>query len=583
MCAGATAASTNEFCGVGVAFEASVSGLRILGGPSSDAMEAQALTYMYHGNHIYSSSWGPTDNGLTLEGPGPLTKAALADGITRGRGGKGSVYIWAAGNGARFGDNCNYDGYASSRYVLTVGAVNHFGKHAYYSEPCAAIIVSAPSSGKDLVGITTTDMNNDCTNDFTGTSASAPLVAGVAALMLAANGNLTWRDVHHIMAQTARINDPYDSDWSRNGGGLLVNHKYGFGVVDAHSAVVLAKSWQPVGKELSFASPVIEVHAPIPDNSHQPVVSVYHVDEDIILEHVEIVFTASHPYRSDLRVVLTSPKNTKSVLSTLHGTSSGYDFQVVSPANLTKSHWQIVRASFGPSPADWMQQNATTRIVLANPIDGCELSDTTDLSGSLVLVQRGKCDFCTKVKNAQNRGAAGVLVIPENEGDSPAEMDGMDSSIVIPAVMLSGKDGFLIKSHLSSSVPVVGMLVSRVHKQAGLLPFNDWSFSTVRNWNESSVGDWTLSVSDWSSGGVGTFERWQLKLYGTQGGYTATPKPHKHQEPKVNTTKIALFTVVVVSIAVLGVVLGWLLLSNRPTNYLPVAIPMQTKQPVIDT
>jgi hypothetical protein len=47
-------ATANDVCGVGVAFGASVSGLRILGGPSHDAMEAHALTYQYHDNHISS-------------------------------------------------------------------------------------------------------------------------------------------------------------------------------------------------------------------------------------------------------------------------------------------------------------------------------------------------------------------------------------------------------------------------------------------------------------------------------------------------------------------------------------------------
>lgn len=60
---------------------------------------------------IYSNSWGPKDDGRTLEGPGPLTLKALEDGVTYGRHGLGSIYIWAAGNGAKQGDNCNYDGY----------------------------------------------------------------------------------------------------------------------------------------------------------------------------------------------------------------------------------------------------------------------------------------------------------------------------------------------------------------------------------------------------------------------------------------------------------------------------------------
>ncbi len=104
--------------------------------------------------------------------------------------------------------------YAASRYVLTVGSVDTQGRHPYYSEPCSAILVSAPSSSSSREGIITTgilfvsfinqtncvsDMNLGCSSEFTGTSASAPLVAGVVALMLEVNPNLTWRDVHRIL------------------------------------------------------------------------------------------------------------------------------------------------------------------------------------------------------------------------------------------------------------------------------------------------------------------------------------------------------------------------------------------------
>jgi len=304
------------------------------------------------------------------------------------------------------------------------------------------------------------------------------------------------------------------------------------------------------------------------------------VEVDIILEHVEVVFTAFHPFRSDLRVVLTSPAKTKSVLSTLHGTSSSYEFQVISPKSMAKT-FQIARALFGPSPAEWEQQNATARIVLAVPLDGCDLSPSTDLHGVLVLVQRGKCDFTQKVKCAQSRGAAAVLVVPEREGDPPTEMSGMDSSIIIPAVMLSGKDGHTLISQLSSSVPVIGMLVAHVHKQAGLLPFNDWTFSTVRNWNESSVGDWTLSVSDMSAGGIGTFDRWQLKLYGVQGSSSSPPPKLHRPHHNINKTRIVLFVIVIIAIGSIGLVLGWWVTRGRTYHSVQplfVSIPMEDKQ-----
>ena len=81
---------------------------------------------------------------------------------------------------------------------------------------------------------------NDCTSSFGGTSAAAPLVAGVVALILEANPNLGWRDVQHIFVNTSRITDEHDADWVTNGGGYHHNHKYGFGLVDAAAATSAA-------------------------------------------------------------------------------------------------------------------------------------------------------------------------------------------------------------------------------------------------------------------------------------------------------------------------------------------------------
>ena len=69
---------------------------------------------------IFSSSWGPNDDGATVEGPGRLATKALERGIREGRGGKGVIYVWASGNGGSHGDDCNCDGYTASIYTLSV-------------------------------------------------------------------------------------------------------------------------------------------------------------------------------------------------------------------------------------------------------------------------------------------------------------------------------------------------------------------------------------------------------------------------------------------------------------------------------
>jgi subtilisin-like proprotein convertase family protein len=327
---GLLAAVANNGIGVaGVAPQAKFAGLRLTDADTTDAQEAAALSYHRNAISIYSNSWGPDDNGQTLQGPGPQTLAAFAQSVTQGRGGLGNVYVWASGNGLENGDNVNYDGYANSRYVIAATALNNLGKQAYYAEPGAPIFVSA-FGGDDTPAITTTDLvgsQGDNTSSgtagnylsyFGGTSASAPEVSGVVALMLQANPNLTWRDVKHILADTAIKNDPTDPGWVLNGAGHWVNHKYGFGQVDAAAAVRAAIGWTNVAPEQQVTSGTVAVNKSIPNNNPSTgVTSSVTINSLLRVETVEVVFDATTAV-GDLRVVLTSPDGTQSVLAEPH-------------------------------------------------------------------------------------------------------------------------------------------------------------------------------------------------------------------------------------------------------------------------
>ncbi|NJL60400.1 MAG: S8 family serine peptidase [Desulfobacteraceae bacterium] len=318
------AAASNKTCGAGAAYGADIAGLRIVATMETDVDEALALSYKSDAIHIYSSSWGPTDDGKRLEGPGSLTQMALENTVRTGRGGLGNIYVWAGGNGKLRGDNANYDGYANSRYTIAVGATDHKGKQAYYSESGAPLIACAPSDG-DSAYITTINLSA-CKYDFGGTSAVAPMISGVIALMLHANPKLGWRDVQHILIHSAEQNDPTDSDWKLNGAGLHVNHKYGFGRVNAAKAVDLSYKWQNAPKEPTTSFGVGKVDQLIPDNDSAGVSSAISISDSFRLEHVEVIFQATHPYRGDLKIVLTSPSGTQSVLAELHSDSNAdYD------------------------------------------------------------------------------------------------------------------------------------------------------------------------------------------------------------------------------------------------------------------
>ena len=70
----------NNICGAGVAFNAKVGGIRMLDGDVTDAVEAGSLSFNPQHIDIYSSSWGPDDDGTTVDGPGQLALNAFKAG-----------------------------------------------------------------------------------------------------------------------------------------------------------------------------------------------------------------------------------------------------------------------------------------------------------------------------------------------------------------------------------------------------------------------------------------------------------------------------------------------------------------------
>nr|XP_025148535.1 proprotein convertase subtilisin/kexin type 4 isoform X2 [Bubalus bubalis] len=193
-CAGEVAAmANNRFCGAGVAYNTRIGGVRMLDGTITDVIEAQSLSLQPQHIHIYSASWGPEDDGRTVDGPGILTREAFRRGVTKGRGGLGTLFIWASGNGGLHYDNCNCDGYTNSIHTLSVGSTTQQGHVPWYSEACASTLTTTYSSGVATdPQIVTTDLHHRCTDKHTGTSASAPLAAGMIALALEANEPPLW-------------------------------------------------------------------------------------------------------------------------------------------------------------------------------------------------------------------------------------------------------------------------------------------------------------------------------------------------------------------------------------------------------
>jgi subtilisin-like proprotein convertase family protein/subtilisin family serine protease len=323
-CAGEVAAvAGNDVCGVGVAFKSMIGGVRMLDGPVSDSVEAASLNLNQDHIDIYSASWGPEDDGKTFDGPGALAQEAFYKGIKQGRGGKGNIFVWASGNGGSRQDSCSADGYTTSIYTLSISSTTFDNRRPWYLEECPSTIASTYSSANiNQPAIVTVDVPSGCTKMHTGTSASAPLAAGIIALALEANPQLTWRDMQHLVLRTANptplLGNP---GWSINGVGRRISNKFGYGLMDAGALVKLARVWKAVPEQhMCTYEYTLDSPRPRPLLGHFAMNFTLNVDgcqsgtPVLYLEHVHVITTIRYGKRGDLKLTLYSPSGTKSVL-----------------------------------------------------------------------------------------------------------------------------------------------------------------------------------------------------------------------------------------------------------------------------
>ncbi len=338
--AGLIAARDNDIGVRGVAPRATVYGYNYLASPGTIFHRADAMARNRATTAVSNNSWGPTDGpGLSLLDS--VWEQTVATSLSAGYGGKGVFYAFAAGNGHELGDDSNLDVLANYYGVTAVCAVNDHDTRSSFSEMGANLWVCAPSN--DLTdlhqGILTTENNDRYFEEFGGTSAAAPIVSGVAALLRSANPDLTWRDLKLILAGTARKNDPDNTGWvdgARRYGHTSgsdryhFNHEYGFGVVDAGAAVDLAKRWvaAPPMQESSVTSGFIR---PIPAPAARGTVTVTErltLDTGIsFTEFVEIEVDFDHASFRDMDIELESPSGAVSKLAVPYDTRHLSDAQ----------------------------------------------------------------------------------------------------------------------------------------------------------------------------------------------------------------------------------------------------------------
>ncbi len=303
-CAGIIGAARNGKGGMGIAYDASMTGVNIFD-YYSQASDTDWAISQGGKFDIISNSWGyppmfPATSGFSrgnYEVGWGGTMNVLKDLAETGRDGLGTIFVKAVGNDSV--DNAT-DGMNTTRHTVAVGAYRQVdGVASLYSNCGPYLLVSAPSN--DFLTVGGTGMVNadllglrgynqvvdpttpaDYTNDFGGTSAATPVVSGVVTLMLDANENLGWRDVRDILAASAKMPVAFETgpvaftisndgrertlpmnesqfklgganaNW--NGGTMHYSNDYGYGAVDAYAATRMAEVWSLFGAAKTSAN-----------------------------------------------------------------------------------------------------------------------------------------------------------------------------------------------------------------------------------------------------------------------------------------------------------------------------------------
>uniref|UniRef100_A0A1I8GAG1 Neuroendocrine convertase 2 n=1 Tax=Macrostomum lignano TaxID=282301 RepID=A0A1I8GAG1_9PLAT len=287
-CAGEVSAKrNNRICSVGVA-------------PGS--RKRLPLSHRRDIIDIYSASWGPTDDGKTLDRPLKETSRVLRDGITLGRGGLGSIFVWASGNGGPK-DDCNCDGYTGSMWTISINSVTNDGSPATYGESCSSTLASTFSNGRG----------------------GALMLAGSVRPGVGGESSLTWRDMQHLVVLTSRKRGLQDESrghkWERNAAGLQVATIY---MALGCWTPVQWSRWPKFGAHCQngFECTAGRVAQPVYFDVRQEVeltIDSNGCDFDSksrvrFIEHVQAFVTLRASRRGDVLLFLTSPSNTTSML-----------------------------------------------------------------------------------------------------------------------------------------------------------------------------------------------------------------------------------------------------------------------------
>ncbi|MBW4520157.1 MAG: S8 family serine peptidase [Scytolyngbya sp. HA4215-MV1] len=406
-CAGVAVAEENGVGAVGVAPGCALMPIRTSGYLEDDVIEELFEWAIQKGAWVISCSWGPASIYFPLS---LRQRAALTHAATAGRNGKGCVIVFAAGNSNRpTNGTVNEQGWPNNALqgltqwlggftvhpdVITVSACTSLSKKAAYSNWGAEVSVCAPSNNAPPgawlestgfiatapqitvplpgLGIFTTDRlgsegydASNFTSDFGGTSSACPLVAGVAALVLSANPDLTAPQVKRILQDSAdKIIDPNPDPQLglRKGSYESDGHSdwFGYGKVNAFKAVQAAQRMrqQPAAavRQISAQS---NTALAIPDDNPQGITSTIQISEAAAARDIQVSINLEHTYLGDIEISLIAPSGKEVLLQSRNlGRKTNLQFTYVpqttpSLKNLlnqpTQGRWQLRIVDRAPS------------------------------------------------------------------------------------------------------------------------------------------------------------------------------------------------------------------------------------------
>ena len=227
-CAGiAAAVKDNGIQIAGVAPEATIVSISnsLKGTANSQLKRADGINWAYqHGVDIISNSWRSGNHHDAID-------EAIFNAFKYGRNGKGCIVVFASGNkkssdanyNVKYPANCNDS-------ILAVGSIENTGVKASTSCYGEKLDLVAPG-----VGILST-LPNDTIGYKNGTSMACPHVAGVAALILERNSELTVTQVNSIINSNAKKISGVNFNITKTDG--TWNEEYGYGLVDAYNSVI---------------------------------------------------------------------------------------------------------------------------------------------------------------------------------------------------------------------------------------------------------------------------------------------------------------------------------------------------------